>query len=41
MEKAIDWALPSHRKDMLAMNLKAYYEGKQAVEAQMKAAAPK
>lgn len=41
MEKGIDWALPSHRKDMLAMNLKAYYEGKKAVEEKMKAATPK
>ncbi|OGK09492.1 MAG: hypothetical protein A2Y63_01375 [Candidatus Riflebacteria bacterium RBG_13_59_9] len=39
MEKAIDWALPAHRKDMLDMNLRAYYEGKKAAETQVKAAA--
>jgi len=39
LEKGIDWALPEHRKNMLEMNLKAYYEGRKAAEAQVKAAA--
>jgi Pyruvate/2-oxoacid:ferredoxin oxidoreductase gamma subunit len=30
MEKGIDWALPSHRKKMLDMNLKAFHMGKDA-----------
>ncbi len=30
MEKGIDWAIPSHRKNMLDMNIKAYFKGKEA-----------